>query len=206
MSNFDPLDGAFINTYRSHPIHIHLIDFQVIKRENGKRAVLPYESAAQQDVVWLGPNEKVTVIARYAPWAGLYMFHCHNLIHEDHEMLAEFNVTQIAGLNLNETELFINPMDPQYRAVNYDPKDLAARTGPFSQATINAKVDWFTNKGAYYNHQQVEDTLKAYWATKHNKEKRDGAPFGIDAMARRDLLNGWTGLAKRDQIRGASRL
>jgi bilirubin oxidase len=34
----------------SHPIHIHLVDFQVISRVNGKRAVLPYEAAAQQDV------------------------------------------------------------------------------------------------------------------------------------------------------------
>jgi FtsP/CotA-like multicopper oxidase with cupredoxin domain len=24
-------------------------------------------------------------VARYAPWEGVYMFHCHNLIHEDHE-------------------------------------------------------------------------------------------------------------------------
>ena len=34
----------------SHPIHIHLVDFQVISRVNGKRGVLPYEAAAQQDV------------------------------------------------------------------------------------------------------------------------------------------------------------
>jgi bilirubin oxidase len=86
------------------------------------------------------------------------MFHCHNLIHEDHEMLAEFNVTQIDGLGLNETELFINPLDPQYRAVTYLPTDLAARTGPFSPAAISQKVDFFTNKNAYANVHQVEAT------------------------------------------------
>jgi bilirubin oxidase len=67
----------------SHPIHIHLIDFQVIQRTGGiNRGVEPYEAVALKDVVWLGPNEKVLVIARYAPWDGVYMFHCHNLIHE----------------------------------------------------------------------------------------------------------------------------
>ena len=67
----------------SHQIHIHLIDFQVIQRTGGiNRGVEPYEAVALKDVVWLGPNEKVLVIARYAPWDGVYMFHCHNLIHE----------------------------------------------------------------------------------------------------------------------------
>jgi bilirubin oxidase len=66
----------------SHPIHIHLIDFQVTSRIGGRNKVMPYEAVALKDVVWLGPNEKVTVLARYAPWDGVYMFHCHNLIHE----------------------------------------------------------------------------------------------------------------------------
>lgn len=35
------------------------------------------------------------VIANYAPWSGVYMFHCHNLVHEDHDMMAAFNVTNI---------------------------------------------------------------------------------------------------------------
>lgn len=75
----------------SHPIHIHLIDFQLLSRDGGRGAVQPYEAVALKDVVWLGPGETVRVIARYAPWSGLYMFHCHNLIHEDNEMLAAFN-------------------------------------------------------------------------------------------------------------------
>ncbi|KAI4791120.1 oxidase cueO precursor, partial [Aureobasidium sp. EXF-8845] len=70
----------------SHPIHIHLIDFQVVSRTGGTRGVLPYEKTALKDVVWLNKNEKVEVLARYGPWDGLYMFHCHNLIHEDHDM------------------------------------------------------------------------------------------------------------------------
>ena len=66
----------------SHPIHIHLVDFQVISRVDGRGAVQPYEVPALKDVVWLGPNEKIRVLTRFAPWDGVYMFHCHNLIHE----------------------------------------------------------------------------------------------------------------------------
>jgi bilirubin oxidase len=58
----------------THPIHIHLIDFQIVSRRGGTRnKVLPYEAAALKDVVWLNKNEEVNVIARYAPWDGLYM-------------------------------------------------------------------------------------------------------------------------------------
>jgi bilirubin oxidase len=56
----------------SHPIHIHLVDFRVISRTDGKRGVQTYEAEALKDVVWLGPNEKVKVLARYAPWDGVY--------------------------------------------------------------------------------------------------------------------------------------
>lgn len=57
----------------THPIHIHLIDFQIVSRVGGTRPVLPYEKVALKDVVWLSTNEEVNVIARYAPWDGLYM-------------------------------------------------------------------------------------------------------------------------------------
>lgn len=60
----------------THPIHIHLVDFQIISRTGGERtSVLPYEATSLKDVVWLNRGETVRVIARYAPWDGLYMFH-----------------------------------------------------------------------------------------------------------------------------------
>jgi bilirubin oxidase len=69
----------------SHPVHIHLVDFQILSRTGGRNMVMPYEAAGMKDVVWVAPGEVVRVVARYAPWKGVYMFHCHNLIHEDHE-------------------------------------------------------------------------------------------------------------------------
>lgn len=69
----------------THPIHVHLVDFKVLKRfgSESTRDVMPYEEAGLKDVVWLGRHESVLVEAHYAPWNGVYMFHCHNLIHED---------------------------------------------------------------------------------------------------------------------------
>jgi FtsP/CotA-like multicopper oxidase with cupredoxin domain len=64
----------------SHPIHLHLVDFHLVARQNGEnRGVLPYEAASMQDVVLLGENEVVYILARYAPWDGLYVScpHCY---------------------------------------------------------------------------------------------------------------------------------
>ncbi len=64
----------------THPIHVHLVDFRVLERTNGDRSVMPYEARGLKDVVWLATGETVLVEAHYAPWDGVYMFHCHNLI------------------------------------------------------------------------------------------------------------------------------
>jgi bilirubin oxidase len=54
-----------------HPVHIHLVDFQVLSRTGGRGEVLPYEAAGMKDVVWLSSGETVRVVARYAPWEGV---------------------------------------------------------------------------------------------------------------------------------------
>lgn len=72
-----------------HPVHIHLIDFKILDR-NGKPPH-PYERGPK-DVVYAGENEKIRVIARFGPQKGRYMVHCHNLVHEDHDMMVQFNV------------------------------------------------------------------------------------------------------------------
>lgn len=76
----------------THPVHVHLVDFQVISRTGAGRGVLPYEAAGLKDVVLLAPGETVRVLAYYGPWNGLYIFHCHNLPHEDH--VRPFKLTQ----------------------------------------------------------------------------------------------------------------
>lgn len=74
-----------------HPIHIHLIDCLMLDR-NGKPP-LPYERG-WKDVFYVGENESVRVIGRYGPNTGKYMSHCHNTVHEDHDMMNQFEVGQ----------------------------------------------------------------------------------------------------------------
>jgi FtsP/CotA-like multicopper oxidase with cupredoxin domain len=72
-----------------HPVHIHLVDFKVLDR-NGQPP-LPHEKGPK-DVVYVGENEKVRVIMRFENQRGKYMMHCHNLVHEDHDMMTQFSV------------------------------------------------------------------------------------------------------------------
>jgi bilirubin oxidase len=141
----------------SHPVHIHLVDFQILTRTGGKRGVLPYEKEALKDVVLLGENEKVTVIARYAPYDGVYMFHCHNLIHEDHDMMAAFNVTSLVDWGYPETTKFIDPMEQKYRSKDINDHDEETEH-------IYEKCAEFEALEAYVDPQKMEDSLAEYWA------------------------------------------
>jgi spore coat protein A len=79
-----------------HPVHIHLVDFHILRRNGG--APFPYEKG-WKDVVYVGPNERVELVMRFnaadrvdpnKPATGKYVMHCHNLIHEDNDMMTQF--------------------------------------------------------------------------------------------------------------------
>ena len=70
-----------------HPVHLLLVHFRVLSR-NGRAP--DASDAGWKDTVWLG--EDVRVVARFAPYRGKYVFHCHNLEHEDMMMMANFEV------------------------------------------------------------------------------------------------------------------
>jgi spore coat protein A, manganese oxidase len=72
-----------------HPVHIHLVDFQILDR-NGQPP-RPYERGPK-DVAYVGEGETVRVLMRFGPQIGRYMMHCHNLVHEDHDMMVQFEV------------------------------------------------------------------------------------------------------------------
>ena len=72
-----------------HPIHVHLVDFKILSR-NGNPA-FNYEKDSK-DVVYVGEDETVRVIMKFGPRKGKYMIHCHNLVHEDHDMMTQFEV------------------------------------------------------------------------------------------------------------------
>lgn len=147
----------------SHPIHVHLVDFRVLARTDGNRAVMPYEAAGLKDVVWLGRGETAIVEAHYAPWDGVYMFHCHNLIHEDHDMMAAFNVTALTNWGYNDTTTFLDPMEPQFRAKAFGAGDFQARTGAFSDEAIAEAVKVLAEDDPYSHVADVNDALDNYW-------------------------------------------
>lgn len=124
----------------SHPVHVHLVDFKVLSRTGGgNRGVQNYEAQGLKDVVWLDVGETVRVEAQYGPYAGEYMFHCHNLVHEDHEMMAAFNVTALADIGYNGTS-FVDPMDPKYRsrpvnAADFTPQAITAKVQSLASLT-----------------------------------------------------------------------
>ncbi|HEY4453739.1 MAG TPA: multicopper oxidase domain-containing protein [Pseudonocardiaceae bacterium] len=72
-----------------HPVHLHLVQFQVLSR-NG-RAPRP-EDAGWKDTVDLRPAEIAEVITRFTGYRGRYVLHCHNLEHEDMAMMATVTV------------------------------------------------------------------------------------------------------------------
>jgi spore coat protein A len=81
-----------------HPVHVHLVDFQIVRR-NG-RSPFPYENGLK-DTAYVGENERLELLMTFRPALpvdpakpvlGKYVMHCHNLVHEDHAMMSEFDV------------------------------------------------------------------------------------------------------------------
>ena len=72
-----------------HPVHLHLVRFQVLSRDG--QPPEPWERG-WKDTVYVGEQSVVRVAARFIPHTGIYVLHCHNLVHEDHSMMTQFEV------------------------------------------------------------------------------------------------------------------
>jgi len=97
-------------TSETHPIHMHLVQFQVLDRSSfqvvggkvvpgsDRRPPNP-EEAGWKDTAKVKPNELLRVIMRFGPdgFLGDYVFHCHMLEHEDNEMMRQFTVVPPRG-------------------------------------------------------------------------------------------------------------
>ncbi|MCA9762455.1 MAG: multicopper oxidase domain-containing protein [Gemmatimonadetes bacterium] len=74
-----------------HPVHVHEIQFQVLRREGGRGRLFPWEGG-WKDTVLVHPDETVDVIARFDAHRGRYLLHCHNLVHEDGGMMLNYEI------------------------------------------------------------------------------------------------------------------
>ncbi len=72
----------------SHPMHVHGADGRLLSR-NG-RSPYPYE-AGPKDTYYVGENETLRILMKFEH-PGKYMIHCHNGVHEDHDMMVQYEV------------------------------------------------------------------------------------------------------------------
>ncbi|MFF5294177.1 multicopper oxidase family protein [Paractinoplanes globisporus] len=79
-----------LNADFHHPVHLHLSPFQVIAR--GSEGPGPYD-AGWKDTIDLRPGEQAKILIHFDGYPGKYVFHCHNLEHEDMAMMANFIAT-----------------------------------------------------------------------------------------------------------------
>lgn len=71
-----------------HPFHSHDTQFRILAR-NGK---LPYQNEmGNKDTFIINEGEYVDVLVKF-PNTGMFMYHCHNLEHQEHGMMAHFEV------------------------------------------------------------------------------------------------------------------
>ncbi|MBW7457309.1 multicopper oxidase domain-containing protein [Paenibacillus sepulcri] len=99
----------FINIINDdpHPIHLHLVDFQILDRQPFDVAHFeetgnlifpgppdppePYETGLKDTV--RAPYGYITsIIVRFGPFTGRYVWHCHMLEHEDYEMMRPMEI------------------------------------------------------------------------------------------------------------------
>lgn len=97
----------------THPIHVHLVDMTVDQRwefawngegeldpatatltrvEATKSLAIEPSVRGPKDTVRVNPGEMVGIAMTFAPYPGRYMYHCHILEHEDHDMMRPFIV------------------------------------------------------------------------------------------------------------------
>jgi bilirubin oxidase len=97
----NPAVGAIENwvihnqTEDAHPIHIHEIMFEVSDREGENERHEPagpeiWETGLK-DTVIAYPGELTTVKAHFDQ-AGLFVWHCHIVEHEDNEMMRPYRI------------------------------------------------------------------------------------------------------------------
>jgi spore coat protein A len=118
---------VYNNTGDTHPIHLHLVKFRVLSRQKFSAEIneetgamtnvtligAPRGPAANEagwkDTVQMNPNEVTRIIATFDK-PGEYVWHCHILSHEEHDMMRPLTVLDspvqpVAAQLLNSTAI-----------------------------------------------------------------------------------------------------
>ncbi len=92
------MGGGMMDLSMAHPIHLHGQQFQTVSRSFSGDSTA-YDTVREgfidsglKDVVLVMPMERVKIIKPFQDFKGLFLYHCHNLEHEDMGMMREFSV------------------------------------------------------------------------------------------------------------------
>jgi hypothetical protein len=139
----------FVNpTVVPHPMHMHLVFFQVLNRQTFQivdNQVEPTGSpippgpheTGWKDTARAEPGQILRVIARFEDYTGKYPYHCHILEHEDHEMMRQFWLVPPIDLRMSASEAVWSalPGATGYDIVRGDLGILRSTGGDFAAAT-----------------------------------------------------------------------
>jgi spore coat protein A, manganese oxidase len=100
----------FLNlTEDAHPIHLHLVRFQILDRRPINHTAYIYDKkliylaeamppdpneAGWKDTVRVFPKGSTRIIVKFEGYTGRYVWHCHILEHEDNEMMRPYEVVK----------------------------------------------------------------------------------------------------------------
>lgn len=73
-----------------HPIHIHLEGHTQVADLRTEQPI-PYHDSFNTDTTILGPNSEIVVRMKFRTFRGPFVFHCHNVEHEDMDMMFQFD-------------------------------------------------------------------------------------------------------------------
>ena len=83
----------------AHPIHLHGQQFKVLSRTQTDQDSDGYNTVKDgfigngwKDTVLVMPGEEIEIIKPFEDYTGLFLYHCHNLEHEDMGMMRNFYV------------------------------------------------------------------------------------------------------------------
>jgi len=90
---------GMMNMALPHPMHIHGVQFQVIGRQIARGFEAAYRELSAgfvdegwKDTVLIMPGEKVQLLIRFENYMGTFLYHCHNLEHEDAGMMRNYRI------------------------------------------------------------------------------------------------------------------
>ena len=84
----------------AHPIHLHGQQFRILSRTlkipdtAGSYATVKdgFITAGRKDTVLVMPGEEIEILKPFEDYKGLFLYHCHNMEHEDMGMMRNFDV------------------------------------------------------------------------------------------------------------------